>query len=148
LKVTPRINSNGLVTMEIEQEISSVPRTSSGENLTPTISQRRITSTIAVDSGQMVVLGGLISEQQDYSKNSIPVLGKIPYLGDVLGGNTDKAKARTELVVFLQPVVIRDPQDASRVAEEVRSSMRSLAPRAAAWDVEVHARTEAMKVVK
>jgi general secretion pathway protein D len=148
LKVTPRINSNGLVTMEIEQEISSVPRTSSNDNLTPTISQRRISSTIAVDSGQMVVLGGLISEQQDRSKSGIPVLGKIPYLGDVLGGNTDNAKARTELVVFLQPVVIRDPQDASRVAEQVRAGMQSLAPRAAAWDIEVHAQSETTKVVK
>ena len=86
LKVTPRINSNGLVTMDIEQEISSVPRTPAAENLTPTISQRRISSTIAVESGQLVILGGLISEQNDRHKDSIPLLGKIPYLGDVLGG--------------------------------------------------------------
>jgi general secretion pathway protein D len=138
LKVTPRINSGGLVTMDIEQEISSVPRTT-GENLTPTISQRRITSTIAVVSGQMVVLGGLISEQHSNDKTRIPVLGKIPYIGDVLGGSTDISKVRTELVVFLQPIVIRDPLDASRVAEEVRARMQSLAPRAAAWDVDVQA---------
>ncbi len=137
LKVTPRINSNGLVTMDIEQEISSVPRTSSNENLTPTISQRRISSTIAVDSGQMVVLGGLISEQHDGGKSSIPLLGKIPYIGNVLGGSNDNSKTRTELVVFLQPVVIRDPQDAARVAEEMRARMQSLAPRAAPWDVNV-----------
>ena len=138
LKVTPRINSNGLVTMDVEQEISSVPRTT-GENLTPTISQRRISSTIAVSSGQLVILGGLISEQQDRSKDSIPLLGKIPYLGDVLGGSTANSKARTELVVFLQPTVIRDPADASRVAEEMRARMELLAPRPAAWDVEVQA---------
>ena len=138
LKVTPRINSNGLVTMDIEQEISSVPRSTS-ENLTPTISQRRISSTIAVESGQLVILGGLISEQNDRTKDSIPLLGKIPYLGDVLGGSTDSSKTRTELVVFLQPTVIRDPLDASRVAEEMRASMQSMAPRPAAWDVDVRA---------
>ena len=138
LKVTPRINSNGLVTMDIEQEISSVPR-STQPTLTPTISQRRISSTIAVESGQLVILGGLISEQNDRTKDSIPLLGKIPYLGDVLGGATDSSKTRTELVVFLQPTVIRDPLDASRVAEEMRATMQSMAPRPAAWDVDVRA---------
>jgi general secretion pathway protein D len=136
LKVTPRINTNGVVTMDIEQEISSVARATNA-NLTPTISQRRISSTIAVESTQMVVLGGLISEQHDRAKSSIPVLGKIPYLGDVLGGSNDTSKTRTELVVFLQPVVIRDPQDAARVAEEMRARMRSLAPRPTPWDVDV-----------
>jgi general secretion pathway protein D len=134
LKVTPRINTNGLVTMEIQQEISAVSRTTTSDTLTPTISQRRISSTIAVSSGQLVVLGGLISEQNDRQKSSIPFFGKIPYIGDVIGGATDTAKTRTELVVFLQPTVIRDPQDASRVTEEVRASMQSLAPRPAAWD--------------
>lgn len=134
LKVTPRINTNGVVTMEIQQEISAVSRTTTGDTLTPTISQRRISSTIAVSSGQLVVLGGLISEQNDRQKNSIPFFGKIPYIGDVIGGNTDITKTRTELVVFLQPTVIRDPADASRVTEEVRASMQSLAPRPAAWD--------------
>ena len=137
LKVTPRINSNGLVTMEIEQEISAVARSASADSLTPTISQRRITSTIAVQSGQMVVLGGLISEQMDQVKNRIPVVDKIPYLGDVLGGKTERARSRTELVVFLRPSVIRSPGDASNVAEAVRASMQSLAPRPAAWDMTV-----------
>lgn len=137
LKVTPRINSSGLVTMDIEQEISSVPRSSSSDSLTPTISQRRISSTIAVESGQMVVLGGLISEQRDRVKSHIPLLGKIPYIGDVIGGSNDTSKTRTELVVFLQPAVIRDPQDASLLAEEMRARMRSLAPRPTPWDVNV-----------
>lgn len=135
LKVTPRINSNGLVTMEIDQEISSVARsTSSAGTLTPTISERSIRSVIAVQSGQMVVLGGLISEQVDREKSRIPVLGKIPYIGDIVGGNTDNTKQRTELVVFLRPSVIRDAQDAANVAEAVRAGMQSLAPRPAAWD--------------
>lgn len=137
LKVTPRINSNGLVTMEIEQEISAVARNVGGDSLTPSISQRRITSTIAVQSGQMVVLGGLISELMDQGKNSIPLIGKIPYLGDVLGSKTEAGKSRTELVVFLRPSVIRDAADASNVAEAVRAGMQSLAPRPAAWDMNV-----------
>jgi general secretion pathway protein D len=137
LKVTPRINSNGLVTMEIEQEISAVARNVGGDSLTPAISQRRITSTIAVQSGQMVVLGGLISEQMDESKNRVPIVDKIPYLGDVLGAKTETGRARTELVVFLRPAVIRDGADASNVAEAVRAGMQSLAPRPAAWDMNI-----------
>ena len=137
LNVTPRINSNGLVTMEVEQEISSVARSVSSDTLTPTISQRRITSTIAVQSGQMVVLGGLISELADQQKSRVPVIDKIPYLGDVLGGNTQRGRSRTELVVFLRPSVIRNPGDASNVAEAVRASMQSLAPQPAAWDMNV-----------
>jgi general secretion pathway protein D len=148
LKVTPRINSNGLVTMDIEQEISAVTNTNASDTLTPTISQRRISSTIAVESGQMVVLGGLISEQHNRDKSSIPVLGKIPYVGDILGGSHDNTKARTELVVFLQPVVIRDPQDASRVAEEMRARMQSLAPRATPWDVDVKSYGPVAEAVK
>lgn len=137
LKVTPRINSNGLVTMEIEQEISAVARNVGGDSLTPAISQRRISSTIAVQSGQMVVLGGLISEQMDEGKDRIPIVDKIPYLGDVLGGKTEVGRSRTELVVFLRPSVIRDAADASNVAEAVRAGMQSLAPRPAAWDMYV-----------
>ncbi len=137
LKVTPKINSNGLVTMTIDQEVSTVADNGSADTLTPTISQRSITSTIAVQSGQMVVLGGLISENTTRKKNNIPVLNKIPYLGDVLGAANNTQKARTELVVFLQPRVIRNPQEASEVAEEMRARMQSLAPRPAAWDAHV-----------
>jgi general secretion pathway protein D len=130
LKVTPRINSNGLVTMDVQQEISSVvASTASGDSgaLTPTISQRRISSMIAVQDGQMVVLGGLISEQSDKQKSRVPVLSKIPLLGDVIG-DTSRSKQRKELIVFLQPKVIKDGADASQLAEELRSRMQFLAP--------------------
>ncbi|WP_414463661.1 type II secretion system secretin GspD [Hyphomicrobium sp. B1] len=141
LNVTPRINSNGLVTMEIQQEVSALQNPTGQANatasLTPTISQRRVTSTIAVQSGQMVVLGGLIREEVNRSKSSIPVLNKIPYLGDVLGGETDNSKTRTELIVFIRPTVIRDPEDAADAAEALRAGMASLAPRPTAWDARV-----------
>jgi general secretion pathway protein D len=143
LNVTPRINSNGLVTMEIQQEVSAVQDPTGGggtgtQSLTPTISQRRVTSTIAVQSGQMVALGGLIREQVNHEKQRIPVLEKIPYLGDVLGGDTTTSKTRTELIVFIRPTVIRDPEDAANAAEALRGGMASLAPRPAAWDIDVH----------
>lgn len=133
LKVTPRVSSNGLVTMEIDQEISSVNNvTAVGDagagTLTPTISQRRVSSTIAVNSGQMVVLGGLISERDNNLESGIPGVRKIPVLGKVVGANNNRGKTRTELVIFLQPTVIRNAQDAANIAENVRASLARFAP--------------------
>ncbi|MGI9426565.1 MAG: type II secretion system secretin GspD, partial [Hyphomicrobiaceae bacterium] len=126
LRVTPQINSDGLVTMEVEQENSSVASTTPG-SLTPTISQRRIVSTISVYSGQMVVMGGLVSEQTNKFANRIPVLERVPVVGDAVGKTDDKG-ARTELVLFIQPRVIRDAADATRIADEIRARLGSLAP--------------------
>jgi general secretion pathway protein D len=125
LKVIPRVNSSGLVTMDIEQEISQVSPDSPA--LTPTISQRQVASTISVYSGQMVALGGLISEQRNRDKSSVPIVNKIPVLGDLLGSNGHELH-RTELIVFIRPQVIRDSHDARHVAEELRSRLKSLAP--------------------
>jgi general secretion pathway protein D len=127
LKVIPRVNSSGLVTMDVEQEISAVVNQPGGPTLTPTISQRQVASTISVYSGQMVALGGLISEQRNNDRSSVPILNKIPVLGDLIG-STGKEVRRTELIVFIRPQVIRNSRDARHVAEELRSRLKSLAP--------------------
>jgi general secretion pathway protein D len=127
LKVIPRVNSTGLVTMDVEQEISQVANQSGTGALTPTISQRQVASTISVYSGQMVALGGLISEQRDNDRTSVPIINQIPVFGDLLG-STGNALKRTELIVFIRPQVIRNSRDARNVAEELRSRLKSLAP--------------------
>jgi general secretion pathway protein D len=127
LKVIPRVNSTGLVTMDIEQEISSVVKQGEGPTLTPTISQRQVASTISVYSGQMVALGGLISEQRHNDKSGLPLLSKIPVLGDIVGLH-DRGMRRTELIVFIRPQVIRTSRDARDVTEELRARLKSLAP--------------------
>jgi general secretion pathway protein D len=135
LKVIPRVNSSGLVTMDIEQEISAVVPQPGGPSLTPTISQRRIASTISVYSGQMVALGGLISEQQNRDKSGLPVINRIPILGDLIGTN-ERGTKRTELIVFIRPQVIRDPRDARAVTEELRSRLHHMSlppPRDSEW---------------
>jgi general secretion pathway protein D len=133
LKVIPRVNSNGLVTMDIEQEISAVvSQNTQSQTLTPTISQRRIASTISVYSGQMVALGGLISEQRNVDKSGLPFLMHVPVLSDIVG-NTQKGMKRTELIVFIKPQVIRNSRDARAVAEELRSRLQAMAPRSDDW---------------
>jgi general secretion pathway protein D len=76
-----------------------------------------------VMSGQTVLLAGLISENQNRSRNTIPIIDQIPILGDATGTN-GRAIARTELIIFIRPQIIRDGADASYVAEELRSKIR------------------------
>jgi general secretion pathway protein D len=123
LRVQPRINSNGNVLMDVEQEISSVAQNGNQTSLTPTLSQRRVKSSIMVTSGQTVLLAGLVNETQSRNRSTIPIVDQIPLLGDASGSN-GRALARTELIIFIRPQIIRDGADASMVAEELRSKMR------------------------
>jgi general secretion pathway protein D len=122
LRVSPRINVNGNVRLDVEQEISNVsPQTAT--SLTPTVSERKVKSSISVANGQTVLLAGLISEQQNTERNGIPVLDQIPGLGDAFS-HQDKKITRTELIIFIRPQIIRDSLDAHFVAEELRTKLR------------------------
>jgi general secretion pathway protein D len=121
--VQPRINSNGNVLMDVEQEISNVAQNGAQATLTPTLSQRRVKSSIMVTSGQTVLLAGLVNETQNRSRSTIPIIDQIPLLGDASGTN-GRGMARTELIIFIRPQIIRDGADASLVAEELRSKIR------------------------
>jgi general secretion pathway protein D len=123
LRVLPRANSNGNVVLDIEQEISSVAAGSVG-SLTPTISQRRVKSSIAVASGQTVLLAGLISETENKQRQGIPILDSIPGVGDAFSHQTN-TRGRTELILFIRPTLMKDAVDASVIAEEMRSKMNS-----------------------
>jgi general secretion pathway protein D len=128
LRVVPRINVNGNVRLDIEQEISQVTNAgsttaNSTTNLTPTVSQRKVKSSIAIANGQTVLLAGLIQEQQELDRSGIPLLDQIPKLGDAFSHQT-RAVTRTELIVFIRPQIIRDTVDAHFVAEELRTKLR------------------------
>jgi general secretion pathway protein D len=132
LRVIPRVSANGNVRLEIEQEISQVSNsgsvTSTTQNLTPTISQRKVKSSISVATGQTVLLAGLIQEQKEVDHSGIPLLDQLPTLGNVVG-NTGHNITRTELIIFIRPQIIRDSVDAHYIAEELRSKLKgTLAP--------------------
>jgi general secretion pathway protein D len=124
LRVVPRISANGNVIIDVEQETSSVAPGSATNNngLTPTISDRSVKSTISVQSGQTVLLAGLISDEFDRTRSGIPVLDKLPGVGDLFSQQSG-TKTRTELIIFIRPTVIRDPVDARMVAEELRAKL-------------------------
>lgn len=123
LNVLPRVTANGTINLLIEQEISSVLGRGQSQSLTPTISQRRVNSTISVSSGQTVLLGGLISERQEKGREGIPVLGELPVIGDAFRKTANNG-ARTELIVLIRAQVIRDSVGAQQIAEEMRSQLR------------------------
>jgi general secretion pathway protein D len=124
LKVLPHVYANGTIQMEIEQEISNVVNPNQ-PTLTPTISQRRVHSTIAVTSGQTVLLGGLISDQNQKTKSGIPALSDIDFIGNLFGTRSAQ-KQRTEIIMFIKPRLIRNGLDARSVAEEFRSSLEMM----------------------
>jgi len=127
LTVTPRVNASGLVTMEVLQEVSDVISTTTSDLNSPTIQQRSIESTVAVQSGDTVALGGLIQDREQESVSGVPLLSEIPLLGNLFK-STNKTKRRTELLVLITPRVVRDQSEARDVTEELRKRMSGIEP--------------------
>ncbi len=124
LRVVPRVSVNGNVRLDIEQEISNVVNKDTSGTLTPTVSQRKVKSSISIASGQTVLLAGLISERHSGDRGGIPILDQLPGgLGDAFS-HQSKAVNRTELIIFIRPQIIRDSIDAHSVAEELRAKLR------------------------
>ncbi len=124
LTVKPRVNPGGLVTMEVTQEVSAVADTEIQTNQ-PTIQTREINSTVAVQSGQTVVLGGLIRDKRTNSEGGVPFIYKIPVLGSLFG-ETENGNERVELVIVLTPRVITSAEDALRITRDFRTRMQGL----------------------
>jgi len=127
LEVVPRVNANGLVFLEIIQEVSDVVPTTTSKLDSPTIQQRQIESSVAVQSGESVALGGLIRDSRSNSVIGIPILSEIPILGSLFK-TTDNSIKRTELLVLLTPRVVKNRQDFADVTEELRSRLHYLQP--------------------
>src|SRR5262245_27604026 len=127
LRVIPRINVNGNIRLDIEQEISNVVPTAGGDALTPTVSQRKVKSSISIASGQTVLLAGLISERQERGSSGLPLLDQLPGLLGSAFSERNNGMVRTELIIFIRPQIIRDSVDAHFVAEELRSKLRGTA---------------------
>ncbi|WJG09295.1 type II secretion system secretin GspD [Aliiglaciecola sp. LCG003] len=104
LKVTPQINEGDAVQMLIEQEVSSV---SGATSVDIAINKREIKTTVIVDDGGTIVLGGLIDEDVQESISKVPLLGDIPFLGNLFKSTTT-SKRKRNLMVFIRPTIVRD----------------------------------------
>lgn len=127
LKVTPRVNDSGTVTLDISQEVSEVAQTTTSGLDSPTIQQRRLSSTVATRSGQMIALGGLIRERSSRSRSGIPLLSQIPIIGGLFG-RQEQLAGRTELIILLTPTVIRAPENVGAVVDELLGALDATRP--------------------
>jgi general secretion pathway protein D len=118
LSVTPRVSKSGMVTLDVSQEVSDAIPTTTSSIDSPTIEDRNLQATVAIKDGQTVALGGLIQESDTKSNGGIPFLQDIPYLG-YLAKNINNTKERTELLVFLTPRVIKNPDEAQSMTDDL-----------------------------
>lgn len=125
LHVTPRANKSGQIILDVSQEVSNVVPTTTSNINSPTIQQRKISTTVAIHDGETVALGGLISDSRSNTKDGIPFLRQIPFLGDLFG-STNKQGTRTELIVLLTPRVIRSATESAQVMTELETEFRGL----------------------
>ncbi|MBP0494955.1 type II secretion system secretin GspD [Pararoseomonas indoligenes] len=127
MEVTPRVNSGGLVTLDISQEVSDVvPGTTTTGLNSPTFSQRVVRTRVAVQDGQTVGLAGLIRDNASRGNQGIPWLSNIPILGSLVS-TQDNNRQRTELLVLITPRVISDQRDARALTEDLRDSLSNAA---------------------
>jgi len=128
LKVTPRVNSSGVVLLDMAQEVSAVVSATTTATInSPTISTRKIATSVSVQDGEIIALGGLISDSRNDVNGGLPGLSHIPVLGPLLFGNINHNDTRTELIVLLRPVVIRNAEDGRAVTDELRQKLKSMA---------------------
>lgn len=120
LSVRPRVSNSGQVTLDIEQEVSSVSNTTSSGIDSPTISQRRIETSVVVSNGQTIALGGLIEENRNRTNAKVPIAGDIPGLGALFRSRRDQSR-KTELLVLITPRVIRDGNSSRQITQEIRA---------------------------
>jgi general secretion pathway protein D len=126
LSITPRINASGIVTMEIDQEVSSPQFPGGGGGIqSPSIDRRNIKTQITVNDGDTVAIGGIIQENNFYGSSGVPFLHKIPVIGTAFGGKT-ASRNKVELIVLLTPRVIYDENELVSVSDELKSRMRKL----------------------
>lgn len=118
LSVTPRVSQSGRMFIEIEQEVSEVAGTTTSDIDSPTIQQRRISTRVQVEDGQLIVLGGLLRSSRSLGDAGIPYLSRIPGLGAAFRSRDDTQR-QTELVMFLRPTVVRASRDIDEITNEM-----------------------------
>jgi len=120
LSITPRVGDNGRILLEVEQEASDVVRTDTSRIDSPTIQQRRIKTTVAVNDGESIILGGLIQDRADNRRDQLPLVGEVPLIGNLFKSKLDQI-VRTELLIAITPRIVRDDAQIRAITEEFRA---------------------------
>jgi general secretion pathway protein D len=122
LNITPRISDGGRVLLDIEQEVSTAVTTTTSTITSPTIQQRRIKTTVSVDNGNCIVLGGLIQDKATNARTQTPLVGEIPILGNLFKAKDDNIQ-RTELLIAITPKIVKDTGQIRAIAAEFRDKL-------------------------
>ena len=123
LTVQPQINEGGNVTLVISQEVSQAQANTTSAIVAPVIGKSAVKSTIVVQNGETIPLTGFIRENEDLTRNRVPLLGSIPGVG-ILFGNTSKSNNRTELIVLITPHVVTTTDERAAAAEELKAKLK------------------------
>jgi general secretion pathway protein D len=123
MQVTPRVNSGGLVTLDVMQDVSEVASGITTQGIdSPTFEDRNVNSRVVVQDGQTIGLAGLIQDNRSVGNQGIPWLKDVPVLG-LLAGNQNNTRQRTELLILITPHVIHDQHDAQALTEDLRDEL-------------------------
>jgi general secretion pathway protein D len=132
LRIKPQISENGTIKLQVFQEVSSVQAATVGNAQGPTTNKRVIESTVLVDDGAVVVLGGLLSDEFSGNQEKVPGVGDIPFFGNLFKGES-RARKKTNLMVFLRPVVVRDAASADALSmnryDQIRGNQIDVQPK-------------------
>ena len=125
LRVRPQISENGTVKMAIYQEISKIDDSTRNSTNGPTTSKRSIESNVVVDDGNIIVIGGLLEDSYSQAEDKVPLMGDIPVVG-ALFRSENRSRKKTNLMVFLRPVVVRDTVTSDALMADRYESIRAL----------------------
>ena len=125
LKVRPQISENGTVKMAIYQEISKIDRSTLSDPNGPTTSKRSFESNVVVDDGNIIVIGGLLEDSYSQAEDKVPVMGDIPVLGNLFKSE-NRSRKKTNLMVFLRPIVVRDNATSEALMVDRYEAIRAL----------------------
>ena len=124
LDVKPQINAGGTIKLQLRQEVSSVAGPVNARSNDLIINKREIQTTVTVDDGEILVLGGLLDENERRTIEKIPLLGDIPVLGTLFKSKA-RSRAKTNLMVFIRPTILRTREDARALTEQRYGYMRA-----------------------
>jgi general secretion pathway protein D len=125
LNVKPQVNDGGSISLEIKQEVSQASANTTSGIVAPVIGKSSVSSTVVVENGQTIALGGFIRESEDFQRDRIPIIGQIPVMG-ALFGSTTKSKVRSELIILITPHVLGNRADADQATQELKSKVQKI----------------------
>jgi general secretion pathway protein D len=127
LAMTPRINASGRILLDLEQEVSTVAATTTSGIDSPTIHKRHIQTSVVVNNGEALALGGLIQDSKTNTRTQAPILGDLPVIGNAFG-QKDLQVGKTELLIIIVPHLMRDAGEARTVTDEYRRELMVNSP--------------------